>query len=230
MMHFSVTVQRCPCLIPTMIPVDLGAFLSIPRESVPAESGSLLGQKISITYGSSDAWMELGQRKISETGGLLLIQESIPDYILTEYAFGPPSLNAPLPQLFLWLFPECSFEQSLLLPEAFGLFANHTKLLKIAARKAFATENSTPEMRTEKIQVVEKMLRNLRLRHRMVLEEISNRWVKVRNLNQSDINWSSSVAEIMAFNKKHFGRNYSTGEFTDLRKTFTRDHFAVIGI
>lgn len=172
-----------------------------------------------------DRGREYQQKYLAEivrSGGLLCIKSDPTEYLKTDSAFGNQNPTGVCPTHSLWLFDQCSFEQSLRLIELFSYAPD------ITAEGRELIDSPTEIDREDMAKIVE-LLRDLRKRHRIVITEFMKRSISLHKVDEDNGSWSADVKRVLEFQRKALGKEFSGEELRFYRQYFLKDRVLILG-
>jgi|GEM_PF-5297425 hypothetical protein len=116
------------------------------------------------------------------------------------------------PDIEMWYFPQCSFEESLGLLDGFGF----------PSRRVCS--------RPEEVRFLSKnLLREIAKTRRIALSAITPEAVTVENFDPETALGVDEINGVLEFNQRHFGVHRNESEARDLRGVFRKKDFFVLG-
>ena len=185
------------------------------RRSFRLATGDLEGLRIPVEETEGYVYLDRFAEKAVRKGGLLVLQQDISSRPIISEDPTAAVYRVGRRSLWLWYFAQCTFERSLCLLEEFGLF------LPVSGPES-------PPDRQNKLSAVNNLIRELRRRHKVVIQEIWQRHVTIAKMDKNATGWREDVERVLEFNINQMKRESPWG-LLDVREIFVRERFVIVG-
>lgn len=211
-----------------MSPGDLTAFDSADLRTIALPGGVISGRVIATTLDEGRDYLEQFGVAVAKQGGLLVLQWEIPRYEARRDELGI-SYRSDKVSFALWHFRVCSFLDSLDLVEALGFLSAPSPEAREVLKRSLKADFLPNGVRDKKVRSVRELVKSLRTRHEIIIQEIDQDCLRFRKLDPDLGNWRQDVKGVMEFNIREFNREYEKWEPRALRAIFVEHKFVTIG-